>query len=102
MESQEFQQMIDSCTTAEHMVAIAGAYLSGTVVRDLTAAQGWLMKAIEADDPVVSPQAMGILARQILKRDRVIPPGDVPDLRSRWTLAEGREREELEALLKLI
>lgn len=102
MEREAFQKLIDSGTTAERMTCIAGEYLRGSVIRDLTAAEGWLMKAIEEDDPVYSPRAMGILAREILKKKQVIPPGDVADLLARLPAATDRERSELEALLQLI
>ena len=102
MKTAELQRLIDGCAAPADMTAIARSYLEGTVIRDMVAAEAWLMKAIAADDPVHSPLAMGILTREILGKDRVIPEQEIPVLRSRLKNAVGREREELEALLKLV
>lgn len=101
MEVTQLQRQIDNCTGAEDMTAIALAYLAGTVIRDAVAAEAWLMKAIEQDDPVHSPRAMGIFGRELLGRDRILPQEEIPELRARAARAEGRERAELEALLSL-
>lgn len=102
MEREELQQLIDTCTGAQAMVTIAREYLRGSVLRDPTAAEGWLIKAIASEDPVYSPRAMGILAREILEKDPVIPPEDVPHIQAGLLSATARERTELEELLRLL
>ena len=102
MNPAQWQHKIDFCSGAEEMVLIAREYLKGTLIRDPVAAEAWLLRAIEADDPVHSPEAMGILAREVLRKDRVIPEEEIPELRSRAAAAKGREKEVLEALLKLV
>jgi len=102
MNGTELQHQIDACMTAEDMVAIARQYLEGTVIRDPVAAHAWLMRAMEADDPVWSARAMGILAREILGVNQVIPKAEAETLRALAEHAEGKEKRELDALLALV
>ncbi|MDO5153411.1 MAG: hypothetical protein Q4D50_08620 [Eubacteriales bacterium] len=101
MEKEKMQKLIDSGNTPEAMIAVAQAYLDGGVLRDPVAAEGWLMKAIEAGDPVQSPKAMGILAVRVLGKDRVLSDADYRDIQRCVQSAEGAERQELLALLTL-
>lgn len=101
MERENMQQLIDAAKTPEEMIAVAQAYLDGRLLRDPVAAEAWLMKAIEAEDPVQSPRAMGILAVRILGASRVLTDQDYLDIRRRARTAVGRERQELLALLSL-
>lgn len=101
MDAEMMQRLIDSPDDPKAMVAVAKGYLDGAVLRDPVAAEAWLMRAIEADHPVQSPRAMGLLARRILGRERVLSDGDVKDIRTRLCTAGGKERKELESLLAL-
>lgn len=101
MEKEKMQKLIDSGETPEAMIAVAQAYLDGGVLRDPVAAEGWLMKAIEAGDPVQSSKAMGILAVRVLGKNQVLTDEDYRDIRYRAQTAVGRERQELLALLSL-
>jgi len=94
------QEMIDSCATPADMTGIAEAYLEGTVLRDAVAAEAWLMKAIEAEDPVESPRAMAVLAKSILHRP-MLTREDAEDIRRRAETAQGEQRQQLLALLAL-
>ena len=102
MNPAELQKRIDSCTTPEDMTFIALAYLDGAVLRDPVAAESWLLRAIDGDDPVWSPAAMGILARRILGKEQLFSPGELRALRRRAEQAADREKVELEALLDLV
>ncbi len=101
MKRKNMQQLICQAKTPEEMITIAQAYLDGQILRDPVAAEAWLMKAIEAEDPVQSPKAMGILAAQVLGVSRVLPDQDYLDICRRAQTAVGRERQELLALLSL-
>lgn len=102
MEMDQLQFRIDNGKTAEDYLTIARQYLAGSPVRDPVAAQAWLNKAIEADDPVISPAAMGLLAREVLGKKQVIPEEEIAELKLRAKRAAGREKQELEALLELV
>ena len=102
MNRETLQKRIDNCCTPEDMTFIALAYLDGTVLRDPVAAESWLQRAIDSDDPVWSPAAMGILARRILGKEQLFSPGELLALRDRASRASGREKEELDRLLELV
>lgn len=101
MKTTEMQALIDHCGGPADMIAIARGYLDGAVLRDFVAAEAWLMKAIEAEEPQESPKAMALLAHRILGREAVLSDEDYQDIHRRADTAEGREREELLALLEL-
>ncbi len=94
------QAMIDGCATPGDMTAIAEAYLSGAILRDTVAAEAWLMKAIEAEDPAESPRAMAVLAKFILHRP-LLTREDAEDIRRRAETAQGEQRQQLLHLLAL-
>lgn len=98
----QLQKRIDTCRTPEDMTAIAQAYLDGTVLRDPVAAESWLQRAIDADDPVWSPAAMGILARRILGKEQLYSPEELLALTGRAARAVGTEKTELDSLLELV
>lgn len=102
MEREKLQLLIMRGEEPEIMLTIAKSYLDGDVVFDTVAAEGWLMKAIEADDPVVSPKAMAMLATRILGKKEILTDTDYQDIRNRVETASGEERKELETLLKLV
>ena len=102
METARLQQCIDNCRDAADMTRIAQAYLDGTVLRDPVAAEAWLMKAIEAEDPIQSPKAMALLARRILGQDKVIADSEIPILLKEMADAPNEQRAELEALLSFV
>ena len=99
MKIQDIQQLIDHCHSPETMLAIAKTYLHGDILRDPVAAEAWLQKAIDANSPHASPRAMAILATEILGCRQAISDTDYQDICRRLKYAEGREREELLALL---
>ncbi len=94
------QEMIDSCNSPAEMIGIAQAYLNGAVLRDTVAAEAWLMKAIEAEDPVESPRAMAVLASSILHRP-MLTQEDAEDIRRQAETAQGEQRQQLLDLLAL-
>lgn len=100
MDILSMQTMIDVCDTPAAMTAIAEAYLNGEVLRDAVAAEAWLMKAIEAEDPVESPRAMAVLAHAILHRP-LLTQQDAEDIRRQAQTAQGEQRRQLLELLEL-
>ncbi len=100
MDILSMQTMIDTGDTPAAMTAIAKAYLNGAVLRDTVAAEAWLMKAIEAGDPLESPRAMAVLAQSILHRP-MLTLEDAEDIRRRAQTAQGEQRRQLLELLKL-
>jgi len=100
MDSLSMQALIDTCDTPADMIGIAQAYLNGAVLRDKVAAEAWLMKAIEAEDPAESPRAMAVLARSILHRP-MLTREDAEDIRRQARTAQGEQRQQLLDLLAL-
>ena len=100
MKIKQMQQRIDTAQSAADKIAVAQAYLDGAVLRDLVAAEAWLMRAIEMEDTLESPRAMGILAERILHREP-LSEQDCRDIRADAETAQGQEREALLALLEL-
>ena len=93
MNQKELQKRIDKPDhTPEDMRKIAEAYLRGDVLRDLVAAEGWLMKAIESEDGKESLVAMILLAKEILKKEHAISEADQADMEK--SFAEGTEEEQ--------
>lgn len=101
MDRKTMQQMINSPDTPEKMLTIAKSYLNGSVLLDPIAAEGWLMKTIEANDPVHSPRAMALLAMKVLGQETILSDEDYLDIQQRSKLAKGREKQELMELLSL-
>lgn len=101
MDIPKMQQRIDAAESAAAMIAVAEGYLDGEVLRDPVAAEAWLMRAIETEDPVQAPKAMAVLAARILKKEEVLSDSDYQDIRRRFQTAAGQEREALLALLAL-
>ncbi len=100
MDVLSMQAMIDTGDTPAAMTDIAEAYLNGAVLRDTVAAEAWLMKAIEAEDPLESPRAMAVLAKSILHRP-MLTRQDAEDIRRRAQTAQGEQRRQLLELLEL-
>ncbi len=101
MKKETMQVWINHANTPEMMRRIGEAYLDGIILKDLTAAEAWLLKAVEANDPIESPKAMALIARRVLGISEVIPETDLTDIRTRLPDAQNAEREEMEILLKI-
>lgn len=101
MDIEAMQLLIDSGGDPKTMLAIAEGYLEGAVLRDTVAAEAWLMRAVEAEDPLESPRAMAMLASRILGKEEVFPDSEYLSLRRRAETAVGQERISLLALLEL-
>lgn len=95
------QLLIDRGSNPKTMLAIAQRYLEGTVLRDKVAAEAWLMRAIEAEDPLESPKAMALLASKILGKGEILSDPDYLDIRRQSRIALGQEQEVLLGLLEL-
>lgn len=101
MDIETMQLLIDRGSDPKTMLAIAKGYLDGAVLRDTVAAEAWLMRAIEAEDPLESPKAMAVLASEILGKGEILSDQDYLDIRRRTQTAVGQERETLLGLLEL-
>lgn len=97
----QMQRHIDTAKSAAAMIAVAEAYLDGEVLCDPVAAEAWLMRAIGTEDPVQAPNAMGLLAVRILRKEEVLSDSDYQDIRRRAQTAGDQEREVLLGLLEL-
>lgn len=97
----QMQRQIDRAAAPEQMLAVAKAYLIGQVLRDMVAAEAWLMRVIEMEDAQTASEAMGLLAREILGRTEVLSDQDYLDILARVETASDSERQELLALLEL-
>lgn len=101
MDIETMQLLIDRGNDPKAMLTIARGYLDGTVLRDKVAAEAWLMRAIEAEDPLESPKAMALLASRVLGKGEILSDQDYLDIRRRSRTAVGQEREVLLSLLEL-
>ena len=101
MDIAAMQQLIDGCGDPKTMLAIAQGYLDGAVLRDPVAAEAWLMRAVEAEDPLESPKAMAVLASSILGKGETLSDEDYLDIRRRAHSAVGQEQEILLGLLDI-
>lgn len=101
MDITQMQQHIDAAESAAAMIAVAEAYLDGEVLHDPVAAEAWLMRAIETEDPVQAPKAMAVLAARILKKEEVLSDSDYQDIRRQAQAAVGQDRDALLGLLEL-
>lgn len=101
MDITQMQRRIDAAKSAAAMICVAEAYLDGEVLRDPVAAEAWLMRAIETEDPLEAPKAMAVLAARILKKEEVLSDLDYQDILGRVQTADTQERETLLALLAL-
>lgn len=103
MNQKELQKRIDKPDhTPEDMRKIAESYLRGDVLRDLVAAEGWLMKAIESEDGRESMVAMILLVREILKKEHAISEADHKELEKAFAEGTKEEREKLLYIMQAI
>lgn len=101
MDITQMQRRIDAAKSAAAMIYVAEGYLDGEVLRDPVAAEAWLMRAIETEDPLEAPKAMAVLAARILKKEEALSDLDYQDIFGRVQTADTQERETLLALLAL-
>ena len=99
MTREQLQKQIDKANhSAKEMRLIGEAYLRGDVIRDKVAAEGWLMKAVEMEEPVESALAMILIGREILGVEEIISERDFIDMQKEMKVSE--KKEELEILTK--
>lgn len=100
MTKEEFQKKIDKpAKSSKDMREIGEAYISGEVLRDPVAAEGWLMKVIEGEDQVEAAYAMKRLAVDLLGKETVISHEDYLEIKKDLEHADEKMKQELEALL---
>lgn len=97
---EELQKMIDQPDKqASQMREIGQSYLRGDVLKDVVAAESWLMKVIEAEDAKESPLAMALIAKEILGKEQLLSDEDYLEIRKELETTEGEEKEKLERIL---
>lgn len=99
MTREQLQKQIDKANhTAREMRLIGESYLKGDVIKDKVAADAWLMKVVEMEEPVESALAMIVIAKEILGVEEVISEKDYEDMKKEIKISE--KNEELEILTK--
>ena len=100
MTREQLQKLIDKTNlTAKEMRFIGEAYLRGDVIKDKVAAEGWLMKVVEREEPIESALAMLLIGKEILGVEQVISEKDYEDMKIELEMSE--KNEELEMLTKI-
>ncbi len=100
MTREELQKMIDQPDKeAKQMREIGQSYLNGDVLKDMVAAESWLMKAIETEDREEASIAMAIYVKEILKKEQILSDEDYIQIKEEYQLATGEKKDELETLL---
>lgn len=100
MTKEELQKRIEeSIRDAKGMREIGEVYWRGDVLRDPVAAEAWLMKAIEQDDPLESDLAMAFLVKKILGKDQIISDMDYQTLKEEREKIGDKPDRELELLI---
>ena len=100
MTKEKMQERLDKKEKSPwEMREIAEAYLRGDVLKDMVAAEGWLMKVIETEDTKEAPCAMALIARNILGKEQVFSDEDYLKMKEDLKTAKVDERKELEELL---
>lgn len=98
MTKNELQKLIDyEGKNPADMRKIGVSYLKGDVLRDHVAAEGWLMKVIEAEDEVESVLAMELIARELLGKEQVISDQDYVAMKRE--LEKSGKNKQLELLM---
>ena len=100
MTKEKLQKMISQAEhRPEYMRRIGESYLRGDVLRDIVAAEGWLLKAIETEDAKEAPIAMAIYVKEILKKEQILSDEDYIQIKEEYESATGKKKAELETLL---
>lgn len=100
MNTAQLQRAIDQ-DTPPAMISVAQSYLRGDILRDPVAAEAWLLRAVAAEDALISPRAMGLLATKLWQIKEPLSDADYLQMRRRVKDARGAERQTLLELLKL-
>lgn len=99
MTRKELQKLLDKQNmTAGDMLQIGKSYLRGDVLKDVTAAERWLEKAVALEAPLESALAMSLLATEIYGREYAVAEKDYQVMKEE---AERQKDTELEILLQI-
>ena len=101
MTAHRLQTLIRNAEKPPDMMAVAKAYLGQGPVKDPVAAEAWLMRIMEKNDPEYAPRAMVLLAQEILHSDVIFTDADIESFRQNLVHAANDEKRELEILLSL-
>ena len=93
------QKLIDEADgNQKAMLEIGKWYLEGVVVKDWTAAEAWLTRAMEMEENVLSVQAMELFIRTIEGKAQILTDEDYIEIKRRLSSAPVQEREYLQEL----
>lgn len=96
------QQMIDHSENHQRMMLEIGKwYLEGTVLKDFTAAEAWLTRAMNMEENALSVQAMELIGHRITGKVQILTDEDYRTIQKRLSDAPEEESEYLRALEKL-
>ena len=102
MTLKELQKRIDTAeNNPSQMLEIGKEYAEGTIIRDFTAAQAWLLAVTETGENTEAVEAMRILAEKIWKTEEVLTDRDYEDICRELETAVGERRVYLEKLEQL-
>lgn len=99
MTRKELQKLLDKQNmTAGDMLQIGKSYLRGDVLKDVTAAERWLERAVAQEAPLESALAMSLLATEVYGRNYAVSEQDFEDMKEE---AEKQKDTELAILLQI-
>lgn len=83
------------------MLEIGKAYLEGTVLKDLTAAEAWLTRAMCEEENALAVEAMELIGHHIAGKEQILTDEDYKNIREKLSDAAEGEYEYLRALESL-
>ena len=96
------QDMIDhSDNDQKQMLEIGKSYLNGVVLKDLTAAEAWLTKAMNVEENALAVQAMELIGYHIAGREQILTDEDYQMILEKFSDPGEMDNEYLKALRNL-
>lgn len=96
------QDMINhSDNDQKQMLEIGKSYLNGVVLRDLTAAEAWLTKAMHMEENALAVQAMELIGHHIAGREQILTDEDYQLILGQFSDPGGMDNEYWKALRNL-
>lgn len=83
------------------MLEIGRQYLESTILKDPTAAEAWLTRAMCAKENALAVQAMELIGHHIAGKERILTDEDYKSIREKLSDAAEAENEYLQALASL-
>jgi hypothetical protein len=103
MEQAELQKLISKENhSQQEALHIGESYLHGEVLKDLVAAEAWLLRVLDMGETEATVRAMELLQQEVWKEKSTLEKQDIQTIQQELTSAEGERKRYLEALLKMI